>query len=182
MKAGNFNIYSYLDKLNEEAEMAEKATPKATPKVDTLGMIIPDTNTKTYNWLKSEYQKGKTEVKVEMNIGGAKFEPGYDMQGNVKTTDSFKPGMFGAVKTDDTPPAKKDVTTGTEAKKPEEGKAPAAETPEKAEKSETAKAPAPTKPTTAAPKKPEENKEEKKSEVKGKSLNFDLKTKKNDKA
>ena len=51
MKAGSFNIHDYLNRLNEEAEMKE------TPKVDTNGMIIPEENQKTYNWLKSEYQK-----------------------------------------------------------------------------------------------------------------------------
>jgi len=165
MKAGNFNIYNYLDKLNEEAEMAEKSNTK----VDSLGLIIPDTNTKSYNWLKSEYQKGKTEVKVEMNMGGAKFEPGYDMQGNVKTTDTFKPGMYGEVKTTDTASTKKDVSTNAEPKKSTE------ETSENSDKSENTKAP-------AKSKKPDEDSTEKKSDVKGKTLNFDLKTKKNDKS
>ena len=165
MKAGNFNIYNYLDKLNEEAEMAEKSTAK----VDSLGLIIPDTNTKSYNWLKSEYQKGKTEVKVEMNMGGAKFEPGYDMQGNVKTTDTFKPGMYGEVKTTDTDSTKKDVSTNVEPKKSTEDSA------EKTDKSEDTKA-------AVKSKKPDTDSAEKKPDVKGKTLNFDLKTKKNDKS
>lgn len=171
MKAGNFNIYSYLEKLNEEAEMAEKSVAK----VDSLGMIIPEENMKTYNWLKSEYQKGKTEVKVEMNIGGSKFEPGYDMQGNVKTTDTFKPGMYGDVKTGDNESSaskKPEVTTD---KKPEAPGAPASKKPEVT----TDK-----KPEVTTDKKPETPAADKKPEasVKGKSLNFDLKTKKNDKS
>ena len=182
MKAGNFNIYSYLDKLNEEAEMAEKATTK----VDSLGLIIPDTNTKTYNWLKSEYQKGKTEVKVEMNIGGSKFEPGYEMQGNIKTVDNFKPGMYGAIKTDDALPAKKDVENGVKSDKDAD-----AEKTETADKGKASTTPAQTPPADKKPaapgaKKPETatppKKAEGSAEAKGKTLNFDLKTKKNDKA
>lgn len=154
MKAGIFDIHSYLNKLNEEAEMKEKQTTK----VDSLGLIIPEENVKVYNWLKSEYQKGKTEVKVEMNIGGSKFEPGYDMQGHNKNVDSFKPGMYGAVKTSDNSDEQKNVKTGENT-----GEKPAQKTEEK-------------KTDNSA-----EKKEEKKTSIKGGSVNLDLKTKKNDK-
>jgi len=69
---------------------------------DQDGIIMPEDNVKFYNWLKSEYQKGKTEVKVEMKLGDSKFEPGYEMQGQPDTVNDFKPGMFGAIKTADT--------------------------------------------------------------------------------
>jgi len=94
MKVGNFNINDYLEKLYEEA--GEGQLP------DKEGMIIPDENKKSYDWLKREYQKGKTEVKVEINMGGAKFEPGYDLQTDLKSVKDFKPGMYGEIKTADT--------------------------------------------------------------------------------
>ena len=43
-----------------------------------------------------------------MKLGNSKFEPGYDMQTNIKSTKDFKPGMFGNVKTSDTPGNKKE--------------------------------------------------------------------------
>jgi len=99
MKAGSFNLNDYLERLHEEKE--------ASSKVPTEGIIIPDENKKTFNWLKKEYQKGKTEVKVEIKMGGSKFEPGYDLQTNLKSVKDFKPGMFGDVKTSDTEGSKK---------------------------------------------------------------------------
>jgi len=90
MKAGTFNINDYLERLTEEA-----AAVNAEKKPDTEGLIIPDTNQKAYKWLQSELNKGKTEVKVEMKIGNAKFNPGYEMQTNLKSVKDFKPGMFG---------------------------------------------------------------------------------------
>lgn len=99
MKAGSFNLNDYLERLHEEKE--------ASSKVPTEGIIIPDENKKTFNWLKKEFQKGKTEVKVEMKLGDKKFEPGYDLQTNLKSVKDFKPGMFGDVKTSDTEGSKK---------------------------------------------------------------------------
>jgi len=94
MKAGNFNIHDYLDKLNEEQD-AESLT--GLP--DKEGLVLPEETKKNYDWLKKEYQKGKVEVKVEMNIGGSKFEPGYELQTDLKSVKDFKPGMYGQVKT-----------------------------------------------------------------------------------
>lgn len=99
MKAGSFNLNDYLQRLHEEQE--------ANSKVPEEGIIIPEENKKTFAWLKKEYQKGKTEVKVEMKMGGSKFEPGYDLQSNAKSVNDFKPGMFGDVKTSDTEGSKK---------------------------------------------------------------------------
>jgi hypothetical protein len=73
-----------------------------TDSVDQEGIILPEENKKFYSWLKSEYQKGKTEVKVEMKLGDSKFEPGYEMQAQPDTVNEFKPGIFGTVKTADT--------------------------------------------------------------------------------
>ena len=91
MKAGQFNINEYLEKLYES--VADGALP------DKEGMVIPDENQKAYQWLKKEYQKAQTEVKVEMRLGDSKFEPGYDLQTDLKSVKDFKPGMFGEVKT-----------------------------------------------------------------------------------
>jgi len=121
MRAGNFNINDYLDKLYEAAEEQEakenetkgKETKEAASGVsDSEGLILPEENKKTYNWLKKEYNAGKTEVKVEMKMGGAKFEPGYDLQTDLKSVNDFKPGMFGEVKTVDTPGADKTNSPG----------------------------------------------------------------------
>jgi hypothetical protein len=108
MKAGSFNIYDYLERLYEAAEEREKQQTNATfldggqDVVNVEGLIIPDENKKSYDWLKSEFQKGKTEVKVEMKFTGAKFEPGYDLQTDLDSVKDFKPGMFGEIKTADT--------------------------------------------------------------------------------
>lgn len=145
MKAGYFNINTYLNKLYEAAgaepeededdekgelskEKAEKPKvggekPKANsaPKPkgdgglgftkmdggeggklpDPEGLVIPEENQKAYQWLKKEYHKAQTEVKVVMNMGKEDFEPGYDMQTNLDSVKDFKPGMFGEVKTAD---------------------------------------------------------------------------------
>jgi len=66
------------------------------------GLIIPEVNQKAYQWLKKEYHKAQVEVKVEMKIGDAKFEPGYDLQTDLDSVKDFKPGMFGEVRTVDT--------------------------------------------------------------------------------
>ena len=93
MKAGNFSINDYLERLYENAETAIE---------NKEGLIIPEENQKAYNWLKKEYHAGQTEVKVEMKFQGAKFEPGYDLQTDLKSVKDFKPGMFGEIKTSDT--------------------------------------------------------------------------------
>jgi hypothetical protein len=95
MKAGQFNIDEYLEKLYEGAEAAGVLPNKE-------GMIIPEENQKAYQWLKKEFQRGKVEVKVEMKLGDSKFEPGYDLQTDLKSVKDFKPGMFGEIKTADT--------------------------------------------------------------------------------
>lgn len=102
MKAGIFRIDSYLEKLNEEAESG------GLKGAGTEGMLIPDENKKSFSWLKKEYDKSKVEVKVEIKMGGSKFEPGYEMQTNLKSVNNFKPGMFGDVKTSDSPDSKKE--------------------------------------------------------------------------
>jgi hypothetical protein len=90
----------------KQSTPASKGSSPSSPKgmtntdtVDQEGIILPEENKKFYSWLKGEYQKGKTEVKVEMKLGDSKFEPGYDMQSQPATVNDFKPGMFGAVKT-----------------------------------------------------------------------------------
>lgn len=109
MKAGNFNIRGYIERLNEEASN--------TGRVDPIGMVLPDETKKSYDWLKSEFQKARTEVKVEINMGGSKFEPGYDLQSPAKSVDNFKPGMYGQVKTDGkTENEDKDKKEGAESK------------------------------------------------------------------
>jgi hypothetical protein len=104
MKAGNFNIHEYLERLNENEEAKNGNLP------DNEGMIIPDENKKSYDWLKKEYQKGKTEVKVEISQGGAKFEPKYDMQASNDSDKSLKPDTFGEVKTANQDKPKEDNT------------------------------------------------------------------------
>lgn len=109
--AGSFNIHDYLDKLYEAAEETGGVT--GDPKE---GLVIPAENKKTYDWLQKEYNKGKTEVKVEMKMGQSKFEPGYDFTAGGDTVKDFKPGMYGEVKTSDNEGAKKE----TKAKKADE--------------------------------------------------------------
>jgi hypothetical protein len=74
--------------------------------------------------LKSEYQKGKTEVKVEIKGEGSSFKPGYDLQTDLKSVKDFKPGMFGDVKTSDNetpePKSPKNKKEETPAEKKEE--------------------------------------------------------------
>jgi len=142
MKAGQFNIKDYLEKLYEES----------TPMMDggeglsnAEGIIIPDTNKKSYDWLKKEYQAKQTEVKVEISGQGASFKPGYDLQTKLDSVKDFKPGMFGQIKTSDTPGVKKedkksdslDSTKKTAQFQKGEGEKPAEEKDEKDEKDET---------------------------------------------
>lgn len=105
MKAGNFNIDDYLERLYEGAEEKQKQSgfmDGGEGVVNSDGILIPDENKKSYDWLKKEFQKARVEVKVEMKMGGEKFEPGYDLQTNLDSVKDFKPGMFGEVKTADT--------------------------------------------------------------------------------
>ena len=106
MKAGTFTHQNYLDKLHEEAE--SNTTAGFTTGTEKDGILMPDNDVtkKQFDWLKSEYQKGKVEVKVEVKGEGSSFKPGYDLQTDLKSVKDFKPGMFGDVKTEDT--AKKD--------------------------------------------------------------------------
>ncbi|MFW6310792.1 MAG: hypothetical protein ACOC1K_01000 [Nanoarchaeota archaeon] len=85
MKVGNFNIHDYLNKLNEAEEQAQEKV-----KADSF---IPDENKRSFDWLKREFEKGKTEVKVEMSSHD--FKPGYSIEG----LKDFKPGMYGSIKT-----------------------------------------------------------------------------------
>jgi hypothetical protein len=96
MRAGNFNINDYLDKLYEDAESEGGKVPEKE------GLIIPEENKKFFNWLKKDYQKSQVEVKVEMKLGDSNFKPGYDLQTKLDSVKDFKPGMYGDVKTSDT--------------------------------------------------------------------------------
>lgn len=96
MKAGQFNIHEYLQQLNESADAG-------SVKDSGEGQMIPDGESKkAYDWLKKEYKKGKVEVKVEMKMGGQKFEPHMDFQTDQKSIKNFKAGIFGEIKTSDT--------------------------------------------------------------------------------
>jgi len=125
MKAGTFNQGDYLNRLHEEAE--SNTTAGFTTGNEKDGILMPDDDVtkKSFDWLKSEYQKGKVEVKVEVKGEGSSFKPGYDLQTDVKSVKDFKPGMFGAVKTTqgETPepksPKNKKEDTPAEDKKPE---------------------------------------------------------------
>lgn len=127
MKAGSFNINDYLQKLEENAQEGNLA-PK-----DKEGILMPDENKKSYDWIKREYDKNKTEVKVEIKMGGTKFEPGYDVQTDLKSVKDFKPGMFGEIKTSDNEGAKKEKKDTAETQAEQEGNKPEGE--KKAEKS-----------------------------------------------
>jgi len=107
MKAGQFNIFEYLERLNEEAESGNLAGK------DKEGIIIPDENKKSYDWLKKEYDAKQIEVKVEITGQGASFKPGYDLQTNLDSVKDFKPGMFGEAK-----PAKTGEAPEKDEKKP----------------------------------------------------------------
>ena len=98
MKAGNFNINDYLEKLYEDANPMMSGGESLS---NEEGIIIPTENKKSYDWLKKEYQKGQTEVKVEVSGTGSSFKPGYDLQTSTDSVKDFKPGMFGEVKTAD---------------------------------------------------------------------------------
>lgn len=120
---GSFNINDYLNRLYEESESKSNIS-KTTSSVE--GIIIPEENKKSFDWLKKEYQKGRTEVKVEINMGGSNFKPALDLETNLKSVKDFKPGMFGDVKTSDTEGSKKKedgIKDGNkDGQKPVEGK------------------------------------------------------------
>jgi len=142
----------YLNRLHEGEEIDAEKMGGNLPASDKDGIIIPDTNKKSFDWLKKEYQKAQVEVKVEMKLGDKKFEPGYDLQTDLKSVKDFKPGMFGDVKTGDTGKEKNSSKTGTQ------------NTPIKDNKGE------------------EENEETKNDKSpKKQAMNVDLKTKKDDK-
>ena len=143
MRAGQFNFKEWMNKLYEEVDENEdkdKNSQKPQAEKSTTssefmdggegiayndGIVIPDENKKSYDWLKKEFQKGKVEVKVEMKLGGSSFTPVNDMQADPDSVKDFKPGMFGAVKTTqgETPepksPKNKKEDTPAEDKKPE---------------------------------------------------------------
>jgi hypothetical protein len=127
MKAGNFNINDYLNKLYENSDGNLQGGDNG------VGLMIPDENKKSYSWLKKEYDKNKVEVKVEIKMGGTKFEPGYELQTDLKSVKDFKPGMYGDIKTSDTPGAKKSDKDTAQTQAEKENKKP--ETEKKAEKS-----------------------------------------------
>jgi hypothetical protein len=193
MKIGSFNIEDYLEKLYEEAEGGAVNNTK-------MPIIIPNTNKKSFDWLKKEYQKKQTEVKVEMKMGSTKFEPGYDLQTDLKSVKDFKPGNFGQVKTSDNekksepkpnenpqgiqnnlqksktkeqPDNKNKKETG---EKSEEKKKPEAKTEEKSKPADKKEI----KSDTGVAAKPEAKKENKPEEKKGKTFKVNLKTKKED--
>lgn len=107
MKIGTFNIHEYLGKLYDndkaknlilnEEEFDNTKDEKESEGIKD-GIIYQGGENKAYNWLKKEFQKGKTEVKVEMS--SYEFKPGYHLQDAPKSTDKF-PGMYGQVKTGD---------------------------------------------------------------------------------
>ena len=104
MKAGTFNIHDYLEKLYDVDEAKFNALNEGKAETENGdaedGLIQQGGDNKAYNWLKKEFQKGKTEVKVEMS--SHTFKPGYHLDTDVKTTNDFEPGMYGSVKTGET--------------------------------------------------------------------------------
>lgn len=112
MKVGTFNIHDYIGKLYENTSEEnfflneEQTSDGKLP--DSEGIIIPDINKKAYDWLKKEYNKGKTEVKVEMS--SHEFKPGYNLETSQKSIKDFKPGMYGQVKTSDNEKGKRETS------------------------------------------------------------------------
>ena len=99
MKAGTFNIHNYLEKLHDVDETKYNALNEEKAETETGdpedGLIQQGGDNKAYNWLKKEFQKGKTEVKVEMSYHT--FKPGYEFEDAPKSTKDF-PGMYSDVK------------------------------------------------------------------------------------
>jgi len=127
MKAGSFNIDDYLEKLYENTQDGN------LPAGQQDGIIMPEENKKSFSWIRREFDKSKTEVKVEIKLGGSKFEPGYEMQTDLKSVNDFKPGMYGEIKTSDNEGAKKEKKDTAQTQAEVEGNKPAGE--KKAEKS-----------------------------------------------
>lgn len=120
MKTGSFNINDYLEKLYEDALPMMDGGEGLT---NADGLIIPDENKKSYDWLKKEYQKSQTEIKVEIKMGDAKFDPRYDLQTDLDSVKEFKPGMYGEIKTKDTPNTKDQNSTGKSSLDPKKNSA-----------------------------------------------------------
>jgi len=99
MKTGRFNFNEYLEKLHEEAEAKIDTGNGYAATTDKDGIVLPGDTKKSFDWLNKEFQKGKTEVKVEVKGEGSSFKPGYDLQTDLKSVKDFKPGMFGDVDT-----------------------------------------------------------------------------------
>ena len=96
MKIGTYSANSYIDRLYEESENTDKGYNMS----NVPGLVIPEENKKHFDWLNKEYQKGKTEVKIEIKGEGSSFKPGYDLQTDRKRVKDFQPGMYGDVKTE----------------------------------------------------------------------------------
>jgi hypothetical protein len=124
MKAGSFNINDYLGKLYENVEGGN------LPAGQQDGILIHDGDKKSFSWLKKEFDKRRVEVKVEIKMSGTNFQPGYELQTDLKSVKDFKPGMYGEVKTSDSNGAK---NVEKEIEKPGDESKPEAE--KKAEKS-----------------------------------------------
>lgn len=171
MRAGNFNINEYLERLFENSESGN------IQQKDQEGIIIPDENKKAYDWLKREYNKGKTEVKVEISGNGASFKPGYDLQTKIDSVKEFKPGVFGDIKANDTtekkdenPKPALDSQKEKESFQPKEGETIKKELPKTSDKKEDIK-----------DKESKEDEEKSEKEEKPEVRKIDLKTKRNDK-
>ena len=148
MRAGSFNYDEYLEKLNEEADINTGGGYASGTEKDGILLADGGVSKKSFDWLKSEFQKGKVEVKVEIKGEGSSFKPGYDLQTNLKSVKDFKPGMFGDVKTSDseTPepksPKNKKEETPAEDKEPKgdnEAKNDTAKTTDKSPKAQAMK-------------------------------------------
>jgi len=123
MKAGSFNIDEYLEKLeklNETLEGNNKISSEGGDVADQDGILIPDANKKSYDWLKKEYNANQTEVKVEITKGGAKFEPSDDIQASNDSSKDLKTGMFGEPAKKEEPKKEEEPAKKEEPKKEEE--------------------------------------------------------------
>lgn len=119
MKAGTFNIHDYLDKLYDVDEAKYNALNEQKAETENGnvedGIIQQGGENKAYNWLKKEFQKGKTEVKVEMSYHT--FKPGYEFEDAPKSTKDF-PGMYSDVKNNTSNKSESTASTFPETKFP----------------------------------------------------------------